>query len=83
MRNKHSFHYVSKSGIIVHRIMLYSDRKLMKILILTCEQNRNEAMEKLIKELIGDRFLELRRYVTLDYASKIVYVDESSLKNGG
>ena len=58
--------------------MLYSDRKLMKILILTCEQNRNEAMEKLIKELIGDRFLELRRYVTLDYASKIVYVDEAS-----
>lgn len=24
MRNKHSFHYVLKSGIIVHRIMLYS-----------------------------------------------------------
>ena len=23
MRNKHSFHYVSKSGIIVHRIMLH------------------------------------------------------------
>ena len=23
MRNKHSFHYVKKSGIIVHRIMLH------------------------------------------------------------
>ena len=23
MRNKHSFHYVIKSGIIVHRIMLH------------------------------------------------------------
>lgn len=48
-----------------------------------CEQNRNEAMEKLIKELISDRLLELRRYVTLDYASKIMHVDESSLKNDG
>ena len=40
-------------------------------------------MEKLIRELIGDRLLELRRYVALDYASKIMYVDESSLKNDG
>ena len=48
-----------------------------------CEQNRNEAMEKLIKELISDRLLELRRYVTLDYASKIMHVDESSLKKDG
>ena len=48
-----------------------------------CEQNRNEAMEKLIRELIGDRLLVLRRYVALDYASKIMYVDESSLKNDG
>lgn len=27
-----------------------------------CEQNRNEAMEKLIKELISDRLLELCKY---------------------
>lgn len=44
------------------------------------EKKRNEAMERLIRELIGDRLLELRRYVILDYASKIMHVEKSYLK---
>ena len=47
------------------------------------EQNRSDAMEKMIRELIGDRLLELSRYVTLDSVSKTMHVDESSLKNDG
>ena len=46
-------------------------------------QNRSNAMEKMIRELIGDRLLELSRYVTLDSVSKTMHVDESSLKNDG
>lgn len=48
-----------------------------------CEQKHNEAMENLIRELIGNRLLELSRYVTLDCVSKIMHVDESSLKDDG
>ena len=47
------------------------------------EQNHSDAMEKMIRELIGDRLLELSRYVTLDSVSKTMHVDESSLKNDG
>ena len=47
------------------------------------EQKRSNAMEKMIRELIGERLLELSRYVTLDSLSKTMYVDESSLKNDG
>ena len=46
-------------------------------------QNRSNAMEKMIRKLIGDRLLELSRYVTLDSVSKTMHVDESSLKNDG
>jgi len=45
--------------------------------------SRPAAMEKLIQELIGDRLLELSRYVTLDSLSKTVIVDRSSLTTDG
>lgn len=47
------------------------------------EQKRDNAMEKMIRELIGERLLELSRYVTLDSLSRTMYVDESSLKSNG
>lgn len=47
------------------------------------EQKRDAEMDKMIRELIGDRLLELSRYVALDSAAKIMHVDESSLKNDG
>ena len=47
------------------------------------ENDRNKAMEEMIRGLIGDRLLELSRYVTLDTVSKTMHVDESSLKNDG
>lgn len=47
------------------------------------KHNRNEAMEKMIRDLLGDRLLELSKYVTLDTVSKTLHVDESLLKNEG
>ena len=44
---------------------------------------RLEAMEKLIRELIGDRLLELSRYVALDSLSKTMIIDKTSLMNDG
>jgi hypothetical protein len=45
--------------------------------------SRPEAMEKLIQELIGDRLLEIRRYVTLDSLSKTLIIDKTSLVSDG
>lgn len=45
--------------------------------------SKPEAMEKLIRELIGDRLLELSRYVALDPLSKTMIIDRTSLMNDG
>ena len=45
--------------------------------------SRPEAMEKLVRELIGDRLLELSRYVALDSLSKTMIIDKTSLESDG
>jgi hypothetical protein len=42
-----------------------------------------EAMEKLVKELIGDRLLELSRYVILDTLNKSMIIDKTALTDAG
>lgn len=57
-----------------------------------CHVNRKEqqeidgrpaAMDKLIRELIGERLLELSKYVTIDPLSKRVMVDKTTLTMDG
>lgn len=45
--------------------------------------SRPAEMEKLIRELLGDRLLELSRYITLDPSSKTMFIDQTSLKSAG
>ena len=45
--------------------------------------NRQEAMERLIKELISDRLLSLSRYINLDTSTRTIRIDESSLSADG
>ena len=42
-----------------------------------------EAMEKLVKELIGDRLLELSRYVIMDTLNKTMIIDKTALNDAG
>ena len=42
-----------------------------------------EAMEKLVKELIGDRLLELSRYVVMDTINKTMIIDKTALIDAG
>ncbi len=42
-----------------------------------------DAMEMLVRELIGDRLLELSRYVILDTMNKTMIVDKTTLTNDG
>jgi len=45
--------------------------------------SRPAAMEILIRELIGDRLLQLSKYVTLDTLSKTIIVDKTTLTTDG
>ena len=45
--------------------------------------NRPVEMEKLIRKLLGDRLLELSRYIILDSSSKTMVIDQTSLKSDG
>lgn len=45
--------------------------------------SRPAAMDKLIKELIGDRLLELSKYVTIDSLAKRIIVDKTTLSTDG
>lgn len=44
---------------------------------------KSDAMEKLVRELIGDRLLELSRYVILDTMNKTMIIDKTMLINDG
>ena len=44
---------------------------------------RPAAMDKLIRELIGDRLLELSKYITIDSLSKRIIVDKTTLTQDG
>lgn len=46
-------------------------------------ESRSVAMDKLIHELIGDRLLELSKYVTIDSLSKRIIVDKTTLTQDG
>ena len=45
--------------------------------------SRPAAMDKLIRELIGDRLLDLNKYVTIDSLSKRIIVDKTTLGQDG
>ena len=46
-------------------------------------ESRPAEMEKLIRELLGDRLLELSRYITLESSSRTMIIDQTSLKSAG
>lgn len=45
--------------------------------------SRPVVMDKLIRELIGDRILELNKYITIDSLSKRIIVDNTTLSQDG
>ena len=47
------------------------------------QPNKSKEMEKLIQELIGDRLLELSRYISINSISKTLIIDKTSLVRDG
>ena len=47
------------------------------------QPGKSKEMEKLIQELIGDRLLEISRYISINSISKIMIIDKTSLTRDG
>ena len=62
--------------------LLYHAYVYLEFLILACTIYIL-APDKLIRELIGDRLLELNKYVTIDSLSKRIIVDKTTLGQDG
>ena len=62
------------SPIVPHHITMKEQEEI---------DSRPAAMDKLIRELIGDRLLELNKYVTIDSLSKRIIIDKTTLIQDG
>ena len=47
------------------------------------QPDKSKEMEKLIQELIGDRLLEISRYISINSISKTMIIDKTSLTRDG
>ena len=47
------------------------------------KQEKKDAMESLIKELISDRLLELSRYIVMDTSNRTIMIDVTTMKADG
>ena len=62
---------------------LCASNKNVKVSQVEQQPYKSKEMEKLIQELIGDRLLELSRYISINSISKTLIIDKTSLVRDG
>ena len=62
---------------------LCASNKNVKVSPVEQQPDKSKEMEKLIQELIGDRLLELSRYISINSISKTLIIDKTSLDRDG
>ena len=62
---------------------LCASNKNVKVSPVEQQPDKSKEMEKLIQELIGDRLLELSRYISINSISKTLIIDKTSLVRDG
>ena len=62
---------------------LCASNKNVKVSQVEQQPYKSKEMEKLIQELIGDRLLELSRYISINSISKTLIIDKTSLDRDG
>lgn len=96
MQNVESFHYdATLDQFLFHqtaspdKVFLSMDELCTPIIQVradsndTSHNNKPQAMEKLIQELIGDRLLEISKYVVMDPLSRKVIIEKTLLITDG
>ena len=60
------------------------EKQQKEVLVKTVQaMPKSDAMDRLIKELLGDRLLELSRYVMLDTLNRSMTIDKTALIDAG
>ena len=62
---------------------LCASNKNVKVSPVEQQPDKSKEMEKLIQELIGDRLLEISRYISINSISKTLIIDKTSLVRDG
>lgn len=62
---------------------LCASNRNVKVSPIEQQPDKSKEMEKLIHELIGDRLLELSRYISINSISKTLIIDKTSLIRDG
>ena len=62
---------------------LCASNKNVKVSPVEQQPDKSKEMEKLIQELIGDRLLEISRYISINSISKTMIIDKTSLTRDG
>lgn len=74
---------VSEDKVFMTIDELCSSNKNMQDSPFEKHTDKNEEMEKLIHELIGDRLLELSKYISINSISRTLIIDQTSLFRDG
>lgn len=62
---------------------LCASNKNVKVSLVEQQPDKSKEMDKLIQELIGDRLLEISRYISINSISKTLIIDKTSLVRDG
>lgn len=71
-----------KLFMTIDELNVVSGKNSLNTVTDNCEM-KNTEMEKLIQELIGDRLLELSRYISINSVSRTLIMDQTSLTRDG
>lgn len=67
----------------MNELCIPTRNKRTEILAINQSDSKAVAMDKLMRELIGDRLLELSRYIILNPSDRTIIIDKTTLVNDG
>ena len=81
--NQFTFHQRVEDDVFISFDELCAPKQELTTVHTAFENTKSIAMDKLIQELIGDKLLELSRYVHMNIMDKTIIIDQTSLQNDG
>ena len=81
--NQFTFHQRVEDDVFISFDELCAPKQEVSEVRPVYENEKSVAMDKLIQELIGDKLLELSRYVHMNIMDRTIIIDQTSLQNDG
>ncbi|SHJ72343.1 hypothetical protein [Pseudobutyrivibrio xylanivorans] len=81
--NKFTFHKCVEDEVFMSFDELCAPHQEMEAIPFPNDNSKAVAMDKLIQELIGDKLLEISKYVNMNVIDRTIIIDQTSLHNDG